>query len=225
MCGRYSLAVPVGLNLEMSLDLKNITESWDKPRYNIAPTNKVPVVLNQDSERRLKMMRWGLIPFWSKTERMKYSFINARDDKLLDSKIYGPLLKERRCLIIADGFYEWIRKGTRKIPMHITLKGREVFSFAGLWSPWENPETNEVTNTCTIITTNPNELLEPIHNRMPVILSHEAAEMWIDHNVKNNETLISLLKPFPSDSMIAYQVTDRVNKPGIDSPDLIKPLG
>ena len=207
------------------MDLKKVAADWAKPRYNIAPTTSVPVVMNRGVERNLEMMRWGIIPFWSKTEKMKYSLINARDDKLLDNRVYAPLLPGRRCLIIADGFYEWRKEGKERIPMRITLKGGGLFSFAGLWSPWTNPETQELINTCTIITTSPNELLAPIHNRMPVILPHEAEEMWLDPRVQSPDTLVSLLNPFPSDSMTAYQVSSMVNKAGVESPEIIEPVG
>ena len=223
MCGRYSLATPDLHGLDDRFTFRG--EGLDyEPRYNIAPTQKVLTVVGHP-ERQAEYMRWGIIPFWSKTEKTKYSMINARDDKLLESRVFAPLLPGRRCLIVADGFYEWKKEGKERIPMRITLKGGEPFGFAGLWSPWTNPETKEVLNTCTIITTSPNDLIEPIHNRMPVILPYEAEEMWLDSRVQNTETLMSLLRPFPTDSMEAYQVSSLVSSAKNDVPECILSIG
>lgn len=223
MCGRYSLAEPDKRSLDLRLDIKKWVSEWTGPRYNIAPTQNVLTVV-QNGERTAEYMRWGVIPFWSKTDKLKYSTINARDDKLLESRIYKNLLPGRRCLIVADGFYEWRKDGKAKTPMRIILKGNEPFGFAGLWSPWRNPETGEEIKTCTIITTKPNDLLATIHNRMPVILPQEAEAMWLDTRNQNTDTLMSLLRPFPADSMEAYQVSGVVGNSRNEVPECIEPV-
>ena len=223
MCGRYSLATPELRGLDDRFTFRG--EGLDyEPCYNIAPTQEVLAVTG-NGEREAQYMRWGIIPFWSKTEKTKYSMFNARDDKLLESKVFSSLLPGRRCLIIADGFYEWRKEADgSKTPMRITLKGGEPFAFAGLWSPWRDSETLETVSTCTIITTRPNELMATIHNRMPVILPYEAEELWLDYAVQSTGTLMSLLSPLPADSLEAYQVSRLVNLVKNDVSECILPV-
>ena len=144
-----------------------------KPNYNVAPTHNVAVVTNE-SERQIEFQRWGLIPFWAKDMKTGFKMINARSETLLSNGAFKHAFKRRRCLILADSFYEWKKEDGIKIPMRIGLKDWEPFAFAGLWESWTNKETNEEVRSCTVITCHPNDLVAPIHNRMPVILPENA---------------------------------------------------
>ena len=149
-----------------------------RPRYNIAPTQQVVTITN-DGARRAEYMRWGLVPFWAKDLKIGSRMINAVGETAATKPAFRAAFKKRRCLVLADGFFEWRIDGKSKIPTYIFLKSREPFAFAGLWETWKSPE-DEIVKSCTIITTKPNEFMEPIHNRMPVILSSETEALWLD---------------------------------------------
>ena len=193
-----------------------------EPRYNIAPTQQVLTVVNDEGENQARLMRWGLIPFWAKDAKIGNKMINARSETLAESKVFKQPLQQQRCLILADGFYEWFKEGKQKTPMRIVLKTGEPFAFAGLWSRWKFPD-GEPIHSCTIITTKPNGLVEPIHDRMPVILSPEAAPVWLDPGINDPDRLSKLLIPYPSDEMKAYAVLDAVNSSRSDTPECIQP--
>ena len=190
-----------------------------KPRYNIAPTQSVPVIVAGD---KLKIMDWGLIPFWVKEETTGNRLINARAETLAEKKSYRHNLKHRRCLIPADGFYEWEKKGREKIPYRFTLKDDKLFAFAGLWESRQSRTGEEIETFC-IITTAANELVEKIHGRMPVILSREAEKIWLDHEIDKPEILLPLLKPYPAEKMTATRVSRQVNSPANDHPGVLQP--
>ena len=198
--------------------------SWRKsdPRYNVAPTQTV-IVVNDDGSRHLTEMRWRLIPSWAKDPVIGNRMINARGETVATKPAFRAALRRRRCLIPADGFYEWQQQGRRKQPVYITLKTREPFSFAGLCESWTSPDGEEI-KTCTIITTEANALLKPIHDRMPVILTKEAERVWLDPAIQDTERLLSLLVPYPAEEMEAYPVSTRVNNPRSDGPESIEPL-
>ncbi len=222
MCGRYSLAYPDLRGLDDRFTFRGEGLEY-KPRYNVAPTQEVLTVVG-NGERQAQYMRWGLIPFWAKDEKIGYKMINARAETVAQKPSFKNLLKRKRCLIIADGFYEWRKEADKaKTPIRITLKGGEPFAFAGLWGSWKNPSA-EVIHSCTIITTSVNKLMAQIHNRMPVILPFEAEGMWLDSRVQNVKTLMSLLKPFPADSMDTYQVSSLVSSVKNDVPECILPI-
>jgi putative SOS response-associated peptidase YedK len=222
MCGRFTL----------TRNLKELAERFSAsvpsdatpttPRYNIAPTQNV-IVVSDDGQRRLQPMRWGLIPSWAKDPAIGNRMINARAETLADKPSFRNALKKRRCIIPADGFYEWQKLGKVKQPVHIVLKTREPFGFAGLWEHWKSPEGEEIL-TCTIITTEANDLLKTVHDRMPVILTREAEGVWLDPKIQEPEKLLPLLKQFPSEAMEYYPVSRQVNSPAVDQPGNIEPV-
>lgn len=219
MCGRYTLRKPTQLKDEFGVaavpqDLA--------PRYNICPGQDVPVVLEDDG-RELAMVRWGLIPFWAKDPAIGNKLINARGESVADKPSFRQAYRKRRCLIPADGFYEWQGKRPPKTPMHIRFSSGALFALAGLWESWRAPD-GEMVRTCTIITTTPNALLEPIHSRMPVILPPEAYAAWLGEEAVAADALSALLAPFPPEGMEAFDVSRLVNSPANDSPACVEPV-
>jgi len=218
MCGRFALSAKTD---EIEKLLPELYSSKDiKPNYNIAPTNQVAVITN-NNPKEVTFAHWGLIPSWAKDKSIGNKMINARAETLHEKPSFRNLFSKRRCLIIADGFYEWKKTegSKRKQPYFIKMKTGEPFTFAGLWDTWKNPDGDMVTST-VIITTDPNEIMTTIHNRMPVIILPEERKLWLSEIINNFE-LSKLLIPFPSDSMIAYPVSDLVNSPGFNSPQNI----
>lgn len=222
MCGRFTLTVDPGELQDLIPDL--VIPGPVQPRYNIAPSQPVAVVANR-GENRLDYFVWGLIPSWAKDPTIGNRMINARAETLAERPAFRNSFRRKRCLILADGFYEWKQTNgaSRKQPMYIYLKDRRPFAFAGLWDTWFAPDGSEV-RSCTIITTQPNELLQSIHNRMPVILHRDAYAQWLDPQPQSAELLSSLLVPYPAHEMAAHPVSRLVNKPDFDSPECIQPL-
>lgn len=218
MCGRYTLKTPVSVLAER-FDIEEPPSSIT-PSYNIAPTQQIATVLAENGKRKLEMLHWGLIPSWAKDPEVGNRMINARAETVAEKPSYRKAFQERRCLILADGFYEWQKTDNGKQPFYIRMEDESPFAFAGLWESWRN---GREIRSCTIITTDPNELAAPIHNRMPVILHSEDYEMWLDSDFDEREPLTSLLKPFPADAMEAYPVSRRVNKPSNNEPGVIEP--
>jgi putative SOS response-associated peptidase YedK len=204
---------------EFSIEESEITI---EPRYNIAPTQNIAVII-QDKGRKLTTFRWGLIPSWVKDPAIGNNLINARSETLLEKPSFKNAFKKRRCLIIADGFFEWKKSGQEKIPMYIHLKTEKPFAFAGIWETWKSPDGKAV-HSCAIITTVPNELMLAIHNRMPVILAKKDEATWIDIPNPAENNLIDLLKPYPAEAMTAYQVSKIVNSSHNDVLTCIKPV-
>ena len=219
MCGRYTLTVDENAVLER-FDLQS-SQAPHEPRFNIAPTQVVPVVLN-DTPQQLSTVQWGLIPSWAKDPSIGSKMINARAETLTEKPAFRNAFKRRRCLVVADGFYEWRKDGTAKTPMFIHLKSGEPFALAGLWELWKPPE-GEWVRSCTIITTEPNELMATIHNRMPAILTRENERAWLDGEADQVE-LMAMLKPIDPNQMEAYEVSRRVNTPNNDDAALVKPV-
>ncbi len=221
MCGRYSLITDLGelaLQFEFDRDLLKF-----EPAYNVAPTQNVLTVLGGET-RRGGFMRWGLIPHWAKNASIGSRMINARAETVAEKPAFRDALRRRRCLVLADGFYEWQRTGTGKRPMRIVLRTGEPFAFAGLWSSWRDPEGNSI-SSCAIITTTANDLLRPIHDRMPVILPKDMEDFWLDGSLDDPVPLGGVLIPYPDDAMEAYEVSTLVNSFGNDSPEVIAPMG
>jgi putative SOS response-associated peptidase YedK len=219
MCGRFTLTVdPAQLEdiFPWAVISANLT-----PRYNIAPSQPIAVIPNT-KDYRMDLYRWGLIPSWAKDASIGYRMINARAETLNEKPSFRTAIKKRRCLILADGFYEWKPSidGRSKTPYYIRLSSGDVFAFAGLWDIWVSPN-NAPIKSCSIITTQPNELVASIHNRMPVIIPREAHLKWVDPNEINPLSISDLLIPFPADQMEAYPVSRAVNDPKVDSPSLI----
>jgi putative SOS response-associated peptidase YedK len=180
------------------------------------------VIVQGDGKRTLELFRWGLIPWWAEDPAIGNRMINARAETLGEKPAFKNLLEKRRCLVLADGFYEWRKEGKSKIPMRFKLKSGEPFEFAGLWDSWKQPD-GSLLRTYTIVTTEPNDVLRPIHSRMPVMLSNDDALKWlaVDDEIAH---ALTLLKPFPADAMEGYDVSPLVNNPLNDSPECIKPI-
>lgn len=222
MCGRYSFT-PLAEAIADKFQVKEVPEI--SPRYNIAPTQQIATVSvnSESSERQLKMLRWGLIPSWAKDAKMGAKLINARAETVAEKPAFRAAFKKRRCLILADGFYEWQTQNGEKQPFYFRLENGEPFAFAGLWEHWEKGDGEPIA-TCTIITTEANELMHPIHNRMPVILDAKNYEQWLDPEAKKVELLQSLLQPYPTEEMTAYPVSTKVNSPKNDRPECIQAI-
>jgi len=223
MCGRFTLSTSAEVVAEF-FELGEVPEL--APRYNIAPTQPVAaVVLDAKAGARvLTHYQWGLIPSWSKDPTIGARMINARAETVATKPSYRTAFKRRRCLLPASGFYEWQKTGGGKQPHLIAMHDGAVFALAGLWEHWSGADGTEI-ESCTIITTEPNELLAPIHNRMPVILSKKLHATWLDPASEDTKSLESLLKPFPAKTMQAHPVSTYVNSPSRDGPKCIEPIG
>ncbi|NGQ94988.1 SOS response-associated peptidase [Brevibacillus sp. SYP-B805] len=219
MCGRFSLfADPLMFMSEFQID--SLPFDWH-PRYNIAPGQMIPAIIADGGKRRVGQLRWGLVPSWAKDEKIGYSMINARAETLTAKPAFRRLFERKRCLIPADGFYEWKQMDRGKQPMRITMRNGEPFGFAGLYDTWIAPDGRKV-STCTIITTQPNELVADIHDRMPVILRREDRSLWLDRDHFDANLLKSLLAPYDASEMRAYPVSAIVGNPKNDVPECIQ---
>ena len=218
MCGRYTLKTPTNVLADL-FEIEEYPTSLT-PSYNIAPTQEVAAVVEEDEKRKLEMLRWGLIPSWAKDPAIGNKMINARAETGHEKPSFRSAFKKRRCLILADGFYEWQKTDSGKQPFYIHMEDGSPFAFAGLWETWKD---GEELRSCAIITTDANDLMGEIHHRMPVILPPENYEVWLDPDFDEKEALKDLLKPFPSDEMEAYMVSRRVNKPSNNEPSVVEP--
>lgn len=214
MCGRYTLTCMADVVAE-AFQLEAIPDL--QPRYNVAPSQGVACVRAGLRSRKPEavMLRWGLIPSWARDPAMGMKLINARAETVAEKPSFRKPFRERRCLVLADGYYEWKREGTRKQPYHIRLNSERPFAFAGLWDRWKG-EDGKTLESCTILTTTPNERLASIHDRMPVILPTVAYEPWLDAGLHDVTRLVPLLTPYLADAMIAVPVSRRVNDPRVD---------
>jgi putative SOS response-associated peptidase YedK len=251
MCGRFTLrASPSVIAEQFAL----FEVPAFAARFNIAPTQPVAVIRRQNepprgdegttkqagdevekrsrrrssvpllsARRELVWLRWGLIPGWAKDAAIGARLINARAETAAEKPAFRAAFRRRRCLVVADGFYEWQRTGRAKQPCFIRLRDGRPFAFAGLWEAWEAAD-DSMLETCTILTTDPNELIRPIHDRMPAILSPADYDTWLDTTIEDSGRLLSLLTPYPSDAMQAHPVGDFVNSPAHDSPQCIEPM-
>jgi putative SOS response-associated peptidase YedK len=221
MCGRYTLRKPVG-EIAEAFDLEEVFEY--PPRFNIAPTQDVPVVRigSEGAGRGLGLLHWGLIPAWADDPAIGNRMINARAETVATKPAFRHAFKAKRCLVVVDAFYEWRKLDGRKQPHLIHLKDDRPFAFAGLWESWN--KGGEPIESCTIITTEANELMAPIHDRMPVIVPRSAYDLWLDPAVKDPKRLQPLLVPFPADEMDAYPVSTLVNSPKNDVAQCIEPV-
>jgi putative SOS response-associated peptidase YedK len=218
MCGRYTLRTPIDVLAE-GFEIQEYPSSIT-PNYNVAPTQEVAAVVEENEMRKLEMFHWGLIPSWAKDPSIGNKMINARAETVSEKPSFRSAFKKRRCLILADGFYEWQKTDDGKQPYHIKMQDDSPFAFAGLWEIWKDEE--EI-RSCTIITTAANDLMDEIHHRMPVILPPDDYDMWLDPDFDEKEPLTSLLKPYSSDKMEAYIVSRRVNKPSNNEPSVVEP--
>jgi len=222
MCGRFTLLAPgdvlaamFGVDKAPSL----------APRYNIAPSQPVAAarVSPEGGNRELAHIRWGLLPSWAKDPSASAPMINARAETVSEKPSFRSAFRRRRCLVPADGFYEWRRTPGRKQPYYIRFRDGRPFSIASLWERWEGPD-GSVLESCALITTAANDAVSPIHDRMPVILAPKDYDLWLDPAVEAKEALLPLMCPFPSEEMAAFPVRIQVNNPKVDTPACIEPL-
>lgn len=221
MCGRFALFSPEEI-LAAMFGLEGA--GFPPPSYNIAPSRAVAAVRiapEGRARRELVQLRWGLVPSWAKDPAIGNRMINARAETAPEKPAFRSAFRRRRCLVPADGFYEWRKAGARKQPYFVRMADGRPFAFAGLWERWEGP-SGEVAS-CTLLTTGPNDLLAPIHDRMPVILSPADFGPWLDPEIQASATLLPLLRPFPPDAMVAFPVRTLVNNPAADDPRCIEP--
>lgn len=222
MCGRYTLTVTLDELITRYL-LTEPVNRFHAPRYNIAPTNTIPVIVNDGTTNKLEGMSWGLVPFWAKDKKIGYKMINARAETVAEKPAFRNLIKNKRCLIAADGFFEWRQEGAQKQPYRFILKDRDIFSFAGLYDTWTSPD-GETLISCTIITTTPNEVTAPVHDRMPVILKRDEEAEWLKPENTDVSTLLSLLQPYNAQQMDKYPVSTAVGNVKNQSKELINNL-
>ncbi len=222
MCGRYTLradAREIARHFEVEA-VPGVT-----PRYNVAPSQAVAIIrVAKGGDREADMYRWGLIPSWAKDPGIGNKLINARSETVAEKPAFRDAFKRRRCLVIADGFFEWEKLPARgKQPYYFKLKDDQAFAFAGLYEHWRGPD-DRVINSCTLLTTQANDVLRPVHDRMPVMLHQADYDLWLDTDVRQTELLQELFKPYPAEEMTSYWVSTLVNKPTIDNAQLINSL-
>ncbi len=219
MCGRFTLRTPA----ETIADLFSEIAIPDiPPNYNVAPTHSVASIRRSGDQPGFAWLQWGLVPFWAKDAKIGSRMINARSETVREKPAWRSAFRKRRCLILADGFFEWKKTSDGKQPMYIRMRDDRPYCFAGLWE--SNNKTGAPLETCTIVTTGPNELLQPIHDRMPVILPRPHHDAWLDPQFEDLDYLQSLLQPYPADEMEVWPVSPQVNKPAFNNPACIEPV-
>jgi len=223
MCGRYRLSRRKQI-VEEYFDAVSSEEDW-APRYNIAPTQPIPVIRQSPKEpvRELSIIRWGLIPSWAKDSSVAAKMINARSETASTKPAFRDALKSRRCLIPADGFYEWRRTGKAKQPYCFEVNQGQLFALAGLWDRWKDPNGNWI-KSCSILTTTPNAVTSAVHDRMPVILDPDSYDLWLDPGMQNVAAVSELLTPYDACLMRCYPVSNRVNHVGNDDEECSRPV-
>jgi len=220
MCGRYTVTA----SPEVLRALFAYAEQPNfPPRYNIAPTQPIAIVRLVDGKRQFALVRWGLLPSWVKDPMTFTLLINARGESVVDKPAFRAAMKRRRCLIPADGFYEWQKAGDRKRPFYVHAKSGEPLAFAGLWETWTGPNGEEL-DTAAIVTTRANKTLGPIHDRMPVIVPPEAFDLWLNSNEVDTTTASALIAPAPDGLLEAYEISTAVNRTANDNAKLLEPI-
>jgi putative SOS response-associated peptidase YedK len=220
MCGRFTLRTPTK-DIVKAFGLGDAPEL--KPRYNIAPTQQIAAVKldPETGTRQLSMFRWGMVPSWADDPKIGYRMINARAESVAIKPAYRNAFKKGRCLIVADGFFEWKKTGKNKQPFFIRLKDDEPFAFAGLSEHWRG---DRVIDSCAIITTEPNEMMKGIHDRMSVILSPDDYDLWLEPDFHGQGKLLEMLKPYPAEDMEAYPISTLVNNPRNETKECMEAL-
>ncbi len=221
MCGRYTLAAEVE-PLQARFQFETPVPDY-APSYNIAPSQGVLAVIRDEDANRAGLLRWGLVPSWAKDPKVGYRMINARAESAAEKPSFRRALRQRRCLVLADGYYEWQRRNGQKIPMYMRLRSHEPFAFAGLWERWRGADDTTLV-TCTILTTEANEWIQLVHHRMPVILDPSQEALWLDRSVTEPDVLQPLLEPVQTDILEAYAVSPQVNAARYNAPDCIVPV-
>ncbi|CDQ20473.1 Putative SOS response-associated peptidase YedK [Halobacillus karajensis] len=220
MCGRYTLLAEEAEILR-EFGIESQIDGYE-PRYNVAPGQKVLAVIHDGNKKRAGYMKWGLVPSWSKDPKVGYKMINARSETAHEKPSYKRLMSQKRCLILADSFYEWQKTKSGKRPVRIKLEDRSLFAFAGLWDQWGGEE--ESLFTCTILTQEANEFMKPIHDRMPVIMPRKKQEEWIEPIKWNPVEAKQFVDQLTMDDLHAYEVSDYVNSAKNEGPDCIHPI-
>lgn len=220
MCGRYTITVSLD-EMILRYMLAPSSVPFHIPRYNAAPGQSMPAIIHDGQTNRIGPLQWGLIPSWAKDEKVGYMMINARSETVLEKPAFRNLLPRKRAIIPADGFFEWQKFGKQKQPMRIKLIDQEMFSMAALYDTWQAPDGRKI-STFTILTTSSNRFMEPIHDRMPVILKREDEQRWLSRDNTDTSDLLSLLKPYPDEEMTAYPVTSKVGSVHYEEPDCIE---
>jgi putative SOS response-associated peptidase YedK len=219
MCGRFTLTVTTE-DLLMYYSIQNVPFTH-QPRFNIAPGQMIPAIIGQRGQLRLGQLKWGLVPSWAKDNR-KFQLVNAKAETLWDKPSFKSLISRKRCIIPADGFYEWKQIGKQKQPLRITMKTKALFSMAALYDSWAAAD-GSILHSCTIITTTPNKLVQDIHDRMPVILKPKQEVLWLDRAVTDRAILDPMLRPYPAEEMTCYPVATIVGNVKNDNEECIKP--
>ena len=222
MCGRFTLHTPE-MRLREVFHLEHTATLGLKPRYNIAPSQPVPIIRNTDADKEMVMAKWGLVPHWSKEPKTKYSTINARIETVAEKPVYRSPFKHRRCLIPADGFYEWKVVDGRKVLHHIRMRDGDVFALAGLWDHWEGD--GEQLDSCSIIVMPANAIMKPLHEHMPAIIAPAHFDLWLDPRVTDKTEIMSYLNSSPSGQLETYPISPWVNSPKHDDERCIEPAG
>jgi putative SOS response-associated peptidase YedK len=220
MCGRFTLHAPES-RLWDAFQLAQSAPLGLKPRYNIAPSQSIPIIRDTGAGRVMVMARWGLVPHWSKESKTKYSTVNARIETIAEKPVYRTSFKHRRCLIPADGFYEWKVVDRRKVPQHIRMKDGDVFALAGLWDHWEGD--GERLESCSIIVMPANDAMKPLHDRMPAIIAPSQYDQWLDPTISDKAKIMGYLNSVPSTRLVPYPVSTWVNSPKHDDDRCIEP--
>jgi putative SOS response-associated peptidase YedK len=221
MCGRYNLIT----DGQAMAEFFGLLHGFDPPaRYNIAPSQMAPVIRRVAGLQQAAMLRWGLLPEWSKTPHSRYQMINARAETVADKPAYRAAFRQRRCLVPATGFFEWRRQGGQKQPYNIQWQGGELMAFAGLWEQWRSEDATQRIESFTIIVTDANDAIRPLHDRMPVILDPGDFPRWLDPGPVDPAELQVLLKPAPSASITSYPVSRMVGNPANDDPECVAPI-
>ncbi|MDO9628696.1 MAG: SOS response-associated peptidase [Acholeplasmataceae bacterium] len=223
MCGRFTITVDLEDLREYLVehfDISEMKSEFQLPRYNVAPSQDVITIINDGNKNRVGLLKWGFVPYFAKDEKIGNSMINAKSETLIDKPSFKSSFQLKRCVILADSFYEWKREENSKTPMRIGLSDEKLFPMAGLWSTFVKPDGTKL-HTTTIITTKANELMSEIHDRMPVILDDVAVKEWLNPRNQDLLNLSNLLQPFPSEKMYAYPVNSVVNNAKNDSKECI----
>jgi putative SOS response-associated peptidase YedK len=220
MCGRFTLNIPA----DTLANIFGISVPPDfRPRYNIAPSQRILAIRQLGEQREGVLFKWGLVPSWSKDPAIGYKLINARSETIHEKASFRQAVRSRRCLIPSSGFFEWEKHGDVKTPLYFHLKDNSPMAFAGIWESWKSPE-GESLFSCAILTTSANKLVEPIHDRMPVILHPQEFALWLDRNMTDPNQLQTFYQPYPAETMDVHEVSHDVNSPRNDTPELILPI-
>ncbi|MCR3906291.1 MAG: SOS response-associated peptidase [Tenericutes bacterium] len=224
MCGRFTVSVTLD-ELKQYLyddyDIEEVNNDFNLPRFNVAPGQSIISIINDRTKNRVGLLKWGFIPSFAKDEKTSLNIINAKAETLHQKPAFITSFQSKRCVIIADGFYEWKKSDDKKTPMHIQLKDKKLFPMAGLWNTFTKDDGTKI-HTCAIITTKANDMMSTIHDRMPVILSEDSRKSWLNPDNKDLNELSRLLNPYDSNQMESYQVSNIVNNASNDVPDCIK---